>query len=194
MPLAVLADRLKEHSQQTKEKLEATILLFRPATLINWHRELVRRKWTYQQKRKPGRPRIDPELEYWIVRLAKDNPGLGYDKLEGELSKLGFFDTFFGSQGIEVKLLPHRAPNTNAFAERWVRSVREECLDQLLIWNETHLRRVLIEDVNYYNTRRPHQGLGQDSPEGLKLVSSEGDIQYRDILDGIIHNYYRQAT
>jgi hypothetical protein len=59
------------------------------------------------------------------------------------------FDTPFGSQGIEVKLLPHRVPNTNAFAERWVRSVREECLDHWLIWNEAHLRRVLIEYVNY---------------------------------------------
>lgn len=56
VPLAVLANRLKEGSQQAKEKLEANIRLFRPATVINWHREAVRRKWTYPQKRKPGRP------------------------------------------------------------------------------------------------------------------------------------------
>jgi hypothetical protein len=61
--LAVLADRLKERSQQAKEKLAATILLFRPATMINWQRAVVRWKWTYRQKRKTGRPRIDPELE-----------------------------------------------------------------------------------------------------------------------------------
>lgn len=90
VPLAVLADRLKERSQRAKEKLEAIILLFRPATLINWQRVLGRWKWTYQQKQKPGRPRSDPELEYWIVRLAKENPGLGYCKLKGELAKLGF--------------------------------------------------------------------------------------------------------
>ena len=90
VPLAVLAHRLKQNSHQAKEKLEATILLFRPATLITWPREAVRRKWTYQQRRKPGRPPTDPELEYWIVRLAKENPGLGYEKLEGELEKLGF--------------------------------------------------------------------------------------------------------
>jgi putative transposase len=104
------------------------------------------------------------------------------------------FDTIFGSQGIEVKGLPHRAPNANAFAERWVRSVREECPDHLLIWNEAHLRRVLTEHVNYYNSRCPHQGLEQDSPEGLKLVTSDGDIHRRDILGGIIHDYYRQAA
>jgi cytochrome c-type biogenesis protein CcmH/NrfG len=64
VPLAVLANRLKERSQQAKEKLEATTLLFRPATLINWHQAAIRRKWTFQQNQKPGRPQIDPELEY----------------------------------------------------------------------------------------------------------------------------------
>jgi putative transposase len=65
-------------------------LLFRPATLITWHRAAVRQMWIFRQNRKPERPRIDPELKYWIVRLAKENSGLGYDKLEGELAKLGF--------------------------------------------------------------------------------------------------------
>ena len=72
--------------------------------------------------------------------------------------------------------------------------MREECLDQLLIWNEAHLRRVLKEYVTYYNTWRPHQGLGQDTPEGLGPVSLEGEIRRRDVLGGIIYNYYRQAA
>ena len=50
----------------------------------------MRRKWTYQQGRKPGRPPIDAELERWILQVARDNPGLGYEKLAGELRKLGF--------------------------------------------------------------------------------------------------------
>jgi putative transposase len=58
--------------------------------VIGWHREIVRRKWTYQQKGQRGRPPIDAELAQWIVRVAQDNPGLGYDKLKGELRKLGF--------------------------------------------------------------------------------------------------------
>lgn len=104
------------------------------------------------------------------------------------------FNTVFRSEGIEIVPLPHRAPNADAFAERWVRSVRKECLDQSLIWNEAHLRRVLKEYVTYYNTRRPHQGLGQDMPEGLGSVSLEGEIRRRDVLGGIIHDYYRQAA
>lgn len=75
-----------------------------------------------------------------------------------------------------------------------MRTVREECLDKLLIWNVAHLRRVLLKYVQYYNSRRPHQGLEQDSPEGLKLISKEGEIQRRDVLGGIIHDYYRRAA
>ena len=104
------------------------------------------------------------------------------------------FDIIFCSQGIEVKRLPHRASNTNAFAERWVRLVCEECLDPLLIWNEAHLKCMLLAYVNYYNSRRPHQGLGQNSPEGLKRISAEGEIRRRVVLGGINHDDYRQAA
>jgi transposase InsO family protein len=55
-------------------------------------------------------------------------------------------------------------PNANAYAKRWVRTVKEECLDHLLIINEAHLRRVFSEFIALYNRRRPHQGLGQQSP------------------------------
>ena len=80
------------------------------------------------------------------------------------------FEAVFASEGIETVLTPFRAPNANAVAERWVRSVRAECLDQLLILNETHLRRVLIEYVDYYNQSRPHQGLEQQAPLPLNEV------------------------
>jgi len=58
--------------------------------VLRWHRELVRRKWTYAHKRRGGRPRLSPDIEDLIVRLAKENPRWGYGKLEGELLKLGF--------------------------------------------------------------------------------------------------------
>jgi len=51
---------------------------------------MVQRKWTYRQGKKPGRPPLDVELERWILQVARDNPGLGYEKLAGELRKLGF--------------------------------------------------------------------------------------------------------
>jgi putative transposase len=61
-------------------------------------------------------------------------------------------------------LTPPQAPNTNAFAERWIRTVREECLNHLLIFGERHLRRVLQGYSAYYNNARPHQGLEQQAP------------------------------
>ena len=245
--------------------------LFRPDTLIGWHQAIVRPKWAFKQGRQPGRPPIDSELEGWILQVARDNPTLGYEKLEGEMRKLGFdvsattirtvllrhgvppapergrqgsswrtflnhykdqflacdfftvetltlqtlyalffiehgtrqvyfagctahpnsawvtqqarqmtweledrdppmkyliwdhdtkftqsFDTVFEASGIEIVTVPYQAPNANAVAERWVRSVREECLGRLIILNERHLRRILNEYVAYYNARRPH--------------------------------------
>jgi putative transposase len=65
------------------------------------------------------------------------------------------FDTVFTSEGIEVILTPYRAPNADAYAERWVRSVREEYLDHLPILNERHLEHVLCEYSRYYNRVRP---------------------------------------
>jgi putative transposase len=57
---------------------------------LKWHRELVRRKWTFKQQAPLGRPPTSPDVEALIVRLAKENPGWGYGKLEGELGKLGY--------------------------------------------------------------------------------------------------------
>jgi hypothetical protein len=99
VPLAVIANRLKQKASHSRQALEDSIRLFKPATVIDWHRAAVRRKWTCQQKRQSGRPPIDAELEEWILRVARDNPGLGYDKLKGELRKLGLraSATFGGS-------------------------------------------------------------------------------------------------
>ena len=66
--------RLRQKVSHSRRALEDSMRLFKPATVIGWHREIVRRKWTYQQKRQPGRPPIDAELEQWILRVAWDNP------------------------------------------------------------------------------------------------------------------------
>ena len=101
------------------------------------------------------------------------------------------FDAVFESEGIKILRTPYQAPNANSYAERWVRSVREESLDHILILNETHLRRVLDEFTNYYNTRRPHQGLDQQSPVARTPPEDTGPVTYRQVLGGIIHDYYR---
>ena len=73
------------------------------------------------------------------------------------------FDAVFGSVGIEVIRTPVRAPRANAYAERWIGTLRRECLDRLLIVNQRHLRLVLEQYVEHYNSHRPHRSLAQRS-------------------------------
>jgi transposase InsO family protein len=104
------------------------------------------------------------------------------------------FNAVFEWEGTETILTPYRRPKANAYAERWVRTVREECLDHLLIVGEAHLRRVLLEYVNYYNYRRPHQGIEQQCPIPIEHGLKEGPVKCRDVLGGIIHDYHREAA
>jgi len=305
LTLAVLAVRLKSRTNRTTNQLRHSLRIFSPRTVIRWHNELVKRKWTHVHKNKGGRPHINPDLDALILRLAQENTFWGYGKIAGELIKLGIilskstvrnvlsrhgivparvlagsvgwrhlmnhyksqllacdfltvetlflktlyvlffieigtrrvylagvtdhpdgpwaaqqarqhvwelqerrttfrhlihdrdskytgvFDTVFTSEGINVIRTPVRAPNVNTFAERWIRTLREECLDNLLIINEAHLRNVLVEYLEYYNVRRPHQGLAQQSPVPRQAVKPNGLVKKRQVLGGIINDYHR---
>ena len=89
---------------------------------------------------------------------------------------------------------PYRAPTANAIAERWIGSVRRECLDHLLIVSEAHLRHVLTAYVAHYNEARPHQGLDQRTPVPPAVGSGQGPIQRRDRLGGLLREYEREAA
>jgi putative transposase len=307
--LAVLAGKLVGLGRNTKTKLDEVLFLFKPDTVLRWRRDLVRRKWTFTQRRAVGRLETDPQVKELLRRLAPENPSWGYGKLQGELLKLGHdlarstirdilkrhqvppapergkqgsswgaflshyrtpvlacdfftvetawlktryvflflelgsrrvhfagctahpsaewvtpparqlswtlqdeqksmlflirdrdakvtasFDTVFGAAGIEIVRTPYRAPKANAFAERWIRSAREECLDRLLILGEEHLRRVMREFIEYYNRARPHQGIEQRWPVPIERGRKEGPGKCREVLGGIIHDYYQDAA
>ncbi|MCP4081361.1 MAG: transposase [Planctomycetaceae bacterium] len=104
------------------------------------------------------------------------------------------FDAVFESEGMKILRTPYQAPNANSFAERWVLTARSECLDYILIWNEEHLRRTLNEFTAYYNSRRPHQSLGQQSPVPRTPPETKGIVTCRQVLGGIINDYYRTTT
>src|SRR2546428_8466155 len=97
----------------------------------------------------------------------------------------------------EVILTPIRAPRANAFAERWVRTVRHECLDWMLILGRRHLARVLGDYVAHYNRARPHRGIGLRvrEPTGAVPVATAppSNVRRRDVLGGRIHGYVLAA-
>jgi len=279
----------------------------RPETLLRWHRDLVRRRWTYPHRR--GRPSTSPEVCALVLRLARENPSWGYRRIHGELCRLGHrigastvwailhragvdpaptrsaiswrqflraqargvlavdfftvdtvllqrlyvlfvlevasrrvhvlgvtaqptgewvtqqarnlfmeledrigrfrfllcdrdakftaaFDTVVAAEGITVLRTPVRAPRANAYAERWVGTVRREVLDRMVILGCWQLRSVLADYADHYNGHRPHRALGQASPLGpgepVVLVPT-GRIMRRDRLGGLIHEYAQVA-
>jgi transposase InsO family protein len=305
--LMTLVDRISTIEGQARSKISQLVLLFKPDTILRWHRELVKRKWTYQSKlQQGGRPPLSGEIEERIVRLYRENRW-GAGKIQGELQKLGYrvseptklkvlkahnlpnypdrdrtttwqaflgqygeymlacdfftvetlclhtyyvlffieigtrrihisgattnpnaqwvtqqarqllwklednnqemrylihdrdgkfgrnFDAVFRSANIKVIKTPVRAPNANAYAERWIRSIREECLDRIIVLNQNHLMHVLKEYETYYNEARPHQGIHQAIPVPHRFESRDGPIQRRKILGGLLNDYHRAA-
>jgi transposase InsO family protein len=105
------------------------------------------------------------------------------------------FDAVFAAAGVRVVRTPVRTPQANAFAERWVGTVRRECLDWLLITGERHLRRVLREYAQHYNAARPHRALRLQPPLGPPRRAGRSGAVYRlDRLDGLLHEYERAAA
>jgi putative transposase len=104
------------------------------------------------------------------------------------------FDTVFTAEGMEIVLTPCQAPQANAIAERWVRSVRQECLDPIVVLGQRHLCSVLIEYIDFYNRARPHQGIGQQTPIVRPACPTAGAIGRREVLGGLQHDYFRQAA
>jgi putative transposase len=95
--------------------------------------------------------------------------------------------------GIEPLLTAYKSPWQNGYAERLIGSIRRECLDHVIILNETHLRGILEEYVRYYNAQRTHLGIGKDSPEPRE-VQAEGEIEKLPVVGGLHHYYYRLAA
>jgi transposase InsO family protein len=283
------------------------VFLVTPGTLLRWHRDLVRRWWTYRSPRRRG---LDEAVIDLVLRLARENSRWGYVRIVGECRKLGVgvsassvrsilrrnrlgpaprrggptwvqflrnqakgvlacdfltvetvgltrlyvlfvielhrrrvhlagvtahptgawvaqaarnllmdlgdhaarfrflirdrdakfsaaFDAVFAAAGIEIVKIPPRAPKANAYAERWVRTVRSECLDWTLIVGRRHLERVLAEYVEHYNIARAHRGVDLQPPipatQPLAEVMPLRRIERTDILGGLIHEYRRAA-
>jgi len=142
----------------------------------------------------PNRAWITQQARQLMWNLEDREPGMRFLIRDNDKKFAASFDTVFRSEGMTVISTPYRAPNANAFAERWIRSVRVECLDKLLILNQTHLRRVMREYFDFFNTARPHQGIDQQIPVSSTGRRADGPVRFRKVLGGIIHDYYRDAA
>ncbi len=95
-----------------------------------------------------------------------------------------------GEAGIRVVQTPFQAPNANAYAERFVRSIKYECLNRMVAFGERHLRRTIAEFVEHYHGERNHQGLGNEMIDGARVVDHVGRIRRRQRLGGLLNYYY----
>ena len=107
----------------------------------------------------------------------------------------GSFDEVFASERIEVIRTPVRAPQANAIAERFVGTVRRECLDRMLTLSRRHLDATLRIYAGHYNGHRPHRALGMEAPAPQRRLhavrggSDPSSVRRRDLLGGLIHEY-----
>jgi putative transposase len=297
-----------------KQALEEVASLVKPDTILAWHRKLMAQKFDGSKQRKaPGRPTIDQELEALVVRMAQENRSWGYDRIVGALANLGYtvsdqtvgnilkryglppaperqktttwkefirthmdmlvatdfftaevwtlgglvtyyilffirlgtrevqvagvtphpnqawmmqiarnvtmeqwgflspgqylihdrdgkycpaFQQIIDAAGIKRVPLPARSPNLNAYAERWVRSVKEECLSGLILFEEASLRYTLTQYVEHFHHERNHQGKGNVRlfPAISQDPACQGPIQCHERLGGLLKYYAREAA
>jgi transposase InsO family protein len=103
------------------------------------------------------------------------------------------FRELLSHAGVAPVRLPPRSPNLNAYAERFVLSIKSECLDRMVLLGERHLRRAIGSYVDHYHLERPHQGIGNQPIEGVPKPTA-GEVLRRERLGGILSHYYRTAA
>jgi transposase InsO family protein len=100
---------------------------------------------------------------------------------------------FLEHEGVRIIRTPFCAPNCNAYAERFVRSIKEECLERLILFGERHLRRAITEFVTHYHGERNHQGIGNELIQPLERAEGQGSVRRRQRIGGMLNYYYRAA-
>jgi transposase InsO family protein len=100
---------------------------------------------------------------------------------------------FLHQEGVGIIQTPFRAPNCNAYAERFVRSIKEECLARVIPLGERYLRRTIAEFVTHYHAERNHQGIDNKLIQPLRRADRQGRVRRRQRIGGLLNYYYRAA-
>src|SRR5690242_11566125 len=149
-----------------------TLHIIQPDTLLRWHRNLFRNYW---RRKSQGRPRVGSETITLTRKIVKENKLWGAERRRGELLKLGIELSKRAVQKYMPKEMNEPASSqtwatflknqANEVCERFMGSLRRECLDPMLIHDGKHVQRAVQEYTVYYNQERPHQGISQRIPE-----------------------------
>ena len=139
----------------------------------------------------------------WIKQVARNvtDPvdgfllGIRYLIMDRDAIFTGEFRSFLRDQGVKAVRLPARSPNLNAYAERFVRTIKETCLNRMILFGEGSLRRAINEFAKYYHHERNHQGLGNRLIDPREEIgATDGAVECRERLGGLLRYYYRQAA
>ena len=147
----------------------------------------------------PTAPWVTQQARQLTWMLAESSESFRFLIRDRDQKITASFDEVFRSNGLEIIRTPFCAPQANGVAERFVRTVRSECLDWLVILNDQHLERVLDVFVEHYNGHRPHRALALTPPRVTRppvappAEWSKSRVQCRDRLGGVVHEYFLAA-
>jgi transposase InsO family protein len=139
----------------------------------------------------------------WMKQIARNitDPvdgfllGIRYLIMDRDGSFTAEFRSFLKQEGVKAVRLPARSPNLNAYAERFVRTIKEGCVDRMIFFGEDSLRRAINEFLVYYHHERNHQGLGNRLIDPQEQIgATDGSVACRERLGGLLRYYYRQAA
>lgn len=138
---------------------------------------------------------VAQQARNFSIHLAEEGQGASYLIHDRDTKFTAQFDALVEATGTIVKKSMVRSPNVNAYAERWAQSVQVECLDHFVVLGESHLEYLVSEYVNYFNTERPHQAMGNDVlTEQGESPSLEGEVVCQERLGGLLKHYRREAA
>jgi transposase InsO family protein len=141
----------------------------------------------------------EPQMIQWARQLTDAEDGF----LNGKRVLIHDRDPLFTNKfrrtlnaaGVRCLKMPKQSPNLNAYAESWVRTIKRECLNKLILFGERHVRHVIEEYVEHYNRERPHSGIEHHRPlEPEKPPPRDGPVACRERLGGLLKSYYREAA
>jgi putative transposase len=152
-----------------------------------------RRVWLSPCSFKPDAAWMATQAEAFVVHAKQIGLPAGEVVRDRDAKYSKGFDEALEAGGARVIPAPFRAPNVNAYVERFVQAIGQECLDKLIVFGQAHFDHVAMEYLAYYHAERPHQGKGNE-PLTPATAATEGDIVCQERLGGLLRHYYRHAA